>query len=174
MTVLPATITEAERKARQDEGNERVKSGGQRLADLKQINGDIKAQLSQLARNKPAHNVLALLAHAAIDVSTYRTKSVDDILRDVDERIIHMVKSADLNRHRTRLVCCCLSLSPLQFAIHSNDYVSGLTFTSIACRRTATNLLVNRSDMTESFADFFSSFSLRRGLLTYMYVTLID
>lgn len=103
------TRTEAERKARQDEGDERVKSDGQRLANLKQINGDIEARLSRSARDNPAQSVLTLLADAAIDVSAYqtKTKSVDDILHDVDERIIQMVKSADLSRHHTRQVCHC-------------------------------------------------------------------
>lgn len=95
---------EAERKACEDEGFQRNKANERHLVALKQTTMDIRAQLSEAARSKPADCVAALLARSGVDIVNYTTKSVAEVLRDVDARIADLVKAADLATHQTRQV----------------------------------------------------------------------
>lgn len=119
---------------------------------LKQTTSDMKAQLSDAARSKPAESVVTLLASNGVDVVNCTTKSVDDVLRDVDGRIVELVKVADLAAHQTRQVA--LTLNTLNPPLTNRAVRSSLIFFGKQSRKcdvkikTEIRTLLKKSDAT--------------------------
>lgn len=96
---------------------------------------DLKSELSEAVKNSRSvggHQlgIVQLLSDNGIDASKYRTsRSVDDIMADLDCRIADIVKQADLSKYQTQKVRAVFSLLySTCIRLTRADNISTLTF----------------------------------------------